>query len=336
MKEPEESDTGSCIEDSDCIGFWTDGYSLRVPILPDAILRAIETPSSFHDSALDDEECSSYRGTSCIAIQEPEPEPNLTLTVATLVPSTSSNEVAPDLTAICSPNTPLLARESPTSLSIFSTMHPEAHILLFTPVLVPSGMGKSNTQPGRHHNDMQYQNDPFEVFGRELNKHHRGVRHVPYVPTVGFTEVHEAFLMQADAVITVVCEPAPVFYKAVLIEKEIEQDERSTAKKEPRNGDRVCETVIVPCDPAEAHRRREGSIKNQMSFAESALDSMKSKEASATNGLVLVRCGANDMLFDGEKNFVNVVKTDTYNAEVAEELANTIFSLSRQDRHPRE
>ena len=92
-----------------------------------------------------------------------------------------------------------ITRSSPNNLAALRSLPPAANILLFTPVIVPSGrvlgVAKGDTI------------DPFEVFGRALSQYHRRIRHVPYVAKAGFTEIHEAFISQADAVITVVCEP---------------------------------------------------------------------------------------------------------------------------------
>ncbi|KAK4632067.1 hypothetical protein CLAFUW4_03739 [Fulvia fulva] len=73
-------------------------------------------------------------------------------------------------------------------------------IVLFTPVIAPAGSAKAT-------NKTNGSADPFEPLGRALSRHHKRVRHVPYVPNIGFTETHDAFLSQADAVIVVICEP---------------------------------------------------------------------------------------------------------------------------------
>lgn len=72
-------------------------------------------------------------------------------------------------------------------------------IVLFTPVIIPAGAGKAN--------NTTQSIDPFETLGRALSRYHKRIRHVPYVPSVGFTETHDAFLSQADCVIAVACEP---------------------------------------------------------------------------------------------------------------------------------
>lgn len=92
------------------------------------------------------------------------------------------------------------SRASETNVMALRNLPPATNILLFTPVIVPAGqkmdlMLDTETM------------DPFEAFGRALSSYHRRIRHVPYVAKVGFTATHEAFVSQADAVITVVCEP---------------------------------------------------------------------------------------------------------------------------------
>ncbi|KAK3696291.1 hypothetical protein LTR37_018027, partial [Vermiconidia calcicola] len=97
------------------------------------------------------------------------------------------------------PSTCKITRASAANLDALRSLPRAASILLFTPVIVPAG----REEPVEDHRNM----DPFEPFGRALSRHHKRIRHVPYVTKVGFTDVHEGFISQADAVITVVCEP---------------------------------------------------------------------------------------------------------------------------------
>lgn len=90
-----------------------------------------------------------------------------------------------------------MLRPSDRSLANLSA---SATIVLFTPVISPAGSPKATNQ-------VPPSTDPFETLGRALSRHHRRVRHVPYLPAVGFTNTHEAFLDQADAVIVVIAEP---------------------------------------------------------------------------------------------------------------------------------
>lgn len=88
---------------------------------------------------------------------------------------------------------------SSRSLAVLRSLPPTSLVLLLTPVLTPATNEKA---------DETESTDPFEEFGRELSKMHRRLRHVPYVPKVGMTETHVAFIEQAAAVIVVICEPA--------------------------------------------------------------------------------------------------------------------------------
>ena len=97
------------------------------------------------------------------------------------------------------PSTCKITRSSPTSLIALRSLPRAASILLFTPAIIPAGQTEGLSE-------YRY-TDPFEPFGRALSRHHKRIRHVPYVAKVGFTEIHDAFISQADAVITVVCEP---------------------------------------------------------------------------------------------------------------------------------
>ena len=89
-------------------------------------------------------------------------------------------------------------KSSSRSLAIIRNLPSSALILLLTPVLSPIKSNKA-TEKGQA-------TDPFEAFGREISKSHKRVRHVPYVPKIGWTETHEAWLTQAAAVIVVTCQ----------------------------------------------------------------------------------------------------------------------------------
>lgn len=88
---------------------------------------------------------------------------------------------------------------SSIDLKALRSLPPTSLVLLLTPVLAPGNVPISspNTESA----------DPFEYFGRELSEMHHRLRHVPYVPKVGMTETHVAFIKQAAAVIVVICEP---------------------------------------------------------------------------------------------------------------------------------
>lgn len=90
-------------------------------------------------------------------------------------------------------------RLSSRSLGSLRSLPPTSLVLLLTPVLAPAYMENSTLDSNT--------TDPFEAFGRELSKHHHRLRHVPYLPRIGMTDTHTAFIEQAAAVIVVICEP---------------------------------------------------------------------------------------------------------------------------------
>jgi hypothetical protein len=90
-------------------------------------------------------------------------------------------------------------RLSSRSLCSLRSLPPTSLVLLLTPVLAPAYTDNSTSDSNT--------TDPFETFGRELSKHHHRLRHVPYLPRVGMTNTHNAFIEQAAAVIVVICEP---------------------------------------------------------------------------------------------------------------------------------
>lgn len=101
------------------------------------------------------------------------------------------------------------SRASETNVATLRNLPPATNILLFTPVIIPAGQRLEDIM---HDSETV---DPFEAFGRALSTYHRRIRHVPYVAKVGFTGTHEAFVSQADAVITVVCEPEVEKHRSV-------------------------------------------------------------------------------------------------------------------------
>lgn len=90
-------------------------------------------------------------------------------------------------------------RLSSRSIGSLRSLPPTSLVLLLTPVLAPAYLDHSTLDSNT--------TDPFEAFGRELSKHHHRLRHVPYLPSIGMTDTHIAFLEQAAAVVVVICEP---------------------------------------------------------------------------------------------------------------------------------
>lgn len=113
---------------------------------------------------------------------------------------TSDDESAEELFFTPSPKG-AFTRSSAASLMALRNLPAQAHLTLFTPCLTPAGSSSALL-------DNPATGDPFELLGRELAGHHSKICHMPYVPSVGFTETHMAFVMQSDAIITVVCEPS--------------------------------------------------------------------------------------------------------------------------------
>ncbi|KAK3666640.1 hypothetical protein LTR22_002588 [Elasticomyces elasticus] len=94
---------------------------------------------------------------------------------------------------------------SPRGLAKLRDLEDTAVLLLFTPVMMPAGFLEDDQKISDDDNDSQIDaKAPVKQTGR---KQHRRVRHVPYVPSVGFTPTHDQFLEKADAVIAVSCEP---------------------------------------------------------------------------------------------------------------------------------
>lgn len=91
-------------------------------------------------------------------------------------------------------------RFSSRNLTSLRSLPPTSLVLLLTPVLAPAH--------AEHINNESKTTDPFETFGREISKLHHRLRHVPYVPKIGMTDTHIAFIEQAAAVVVVICEPA--------------------------------------------------------------------------------------------------------------------------------
>ena len=93
--------------------------------------------------------------------------------------------------------------------------------------------------------------DPFEVFGRALSTYHAQIRHVPYVAKVGFTDTHDQFIDEADAVITVVCEPESD--KSASATNQLDFAEIALDALEDKETDEITPFVLVQCG-ADEHR----------------------------------------------------------------------------------
>lgn len=140
-----------------------------------------------------------------------------------------ANEAGPSLQHNRSPNPSTMpaaidlkrSRSPARNIAQLRDLPASAILILFTPVMVPPGFhphaANSPAKPSEEIScvvptpnappppSSKLATDPFESLGKAFAKHHHRIRHVPYVPAVGFTDTHEAFLAQADAVILVSC-----------------------------------------------------------------------------------------------------------------------------------
>ncbi|KAF2454484.1 hypothetical protein BDY21DRAFT_366248 [Lineolata rhizophorae] len=158
-------------------------------------------------------------------------------------PTTTTTAVTPVSTSRPSSSSPpTFARAHASSLATLRALPPTSTLVLFSPVLplpptllpsnpttistpTPAKPPRRDTDPsssrptsspptptpagaGQDDRDADVDDeppmDPFEPLGRALSRHHRRVRHVPFVPRVGLTATHGPFVALAGAVIVVV------------------------------------------------------------------------------------------------------------------------------------
>jgi hypothetical protein len=134
------------------------------------------------------------------------------------------------------------SRASETNLQTIRSLPPAANILLFTPVIIPAGQ-KLETYLECESETM----DPFEHFGKALSYYHSKIRHVPYVAKVGFTETHHAFVSEADAVVTVVCEPAGPIDKYHSVSYQMDFAEAALDSLESKTANAADALVLIQC-----------------------------------------------------------------------------------------
>ena len=90
---------------------------------------------------------------------------------------------------------------SESDLIIFRRQQPPAKVVVLSPVVPHPPCGACNSIS----EDITM--DPFEPLGRSIGERYaKPVCHIPYVPTVGMSYVHEAILQEADAVLLIVCD----------------------------------------------------------------------------------------------------------------------------------
>lgn len=125
-------------------------------------------------------------------------------------------------------------------------------LVLFTPYLVPAGLGKSAA-------DRSQDRDPFEILGQRLAKHHANICHVPYVASIGFTQTHLDFVMDSDSVIVVVCEPDHPLKKVSIGEQ---HDFAAAAlrafESKEKHSVQGQEFVLVQCAAGQSRKRAKG------------------------------------------------------------------------------
>lgn len=66
-----------------------------------------------------------------------------------------------------------------------------------------------------------------------------------------------------------------------------------------------------------------------MDFAESALEAVKGKEATAANTLILVQSGSEQHRIEANAGFKNVIEVMTHDEKIAKEVAQAIFKFKR-------
>lgn len=125
------------------------------------------------------------------------------------------------------------------SIKAIRRLPADAAIVLFTPFIAPAG-SKTATA-----GDVNYA-DPFEPLGRELAKFHPNIEHVPYLPSVGFTDTHRGFVCRSHAIITVLCEPEH-WTEAESINDQYDFATMAWKSTQPRSRKAPIETLLVRC-----------------------------------------------------------------------------------------
>lgn len=135
-------------------------------------------------------------------------------------------------------------RLSSRSIGSLRSLPPTSLVLLLTPVLAPAYLDHSPLDSNT--------TDPFEAFGRELSKHHHRLRHVPYLPGIGMTDTHVAFIEQAAAVVVVICEPEDSDEQSISIaDQQSFADEVLARREDLKDGDKETPFVLVRFEDTE-------------------------------------------------------------------------------------
>lgn len=84
--------------------------------------------------------------------------------------------------------------------------------------------------------------------------------------------------------------------------------------------------IVVIC---ESTYEKDECMRCQMDFAKRTLEAVKSKEANASNTLILIQSGSQQHRIEADTSFKNVIEIPSYDDEVAKELAQAIFKFRR-------
>ncbi|OCK91239.1 uncharacterized protein K441DRAFT_707275 [Cenococcum geophilum 1.58] len=162
-----------------------------------------------------------------------------------------------------------------STLANIRSLRSQDVLVLFTPVVPPP--------PG----DATVRMDPFEPLGHALSKHHKRIRHVPYVPSVGMTETHLAFLQR---------------------------------------GQYAGAVVVVVCDHPNATSVKGNGYDYQRAFAQAALDQISSNQDIPDIPTFLVLITGNQAQRGGDfSEFEGVLQSDSYTPSALQQISNRMF-----------
>jgi hypothetical protein len=100
---------------------------------------------------------------------------------------------------------PKFIKQSRGVLAAIHDLSLDQNIVLFTPV-IPLPLPNATADGASSHRSAGRLADPFEPLGLALSRHHNKIRHVPYVPNIGPTDMHFKFLQFAGSIIVVTCD----------------------------------------------------------------------------------------------------------------------------------
>lgn len=163
-----------------------------------------------------------------------------------------------------------------STLANIRSLRSEDVLVLFTPVVPPPPGG-----------DATVRMDPFEPLGHALSRHHKRIRHVPYVPSVGMTETHLAFL---------------------------------------QHGQYAGAVVVVVCDHPSATSVKGNGYDYQRAFAQAILDQISSNQSIPDIPAFLVLITGNQSQRGGDfGEFEGVLQSDSYTPSALQQISNHMF-----------